>query len=48
LFGFDKFKEIVFVIIDEIENETGGILELDEEALLLGEITPLDDISYFD
>ncbi len=38
---------MVLVIIDEVEDKRGIIFELDEKALLEGEIPPLEDIDDF-
>jgi hypothetical protein len=47
LLAIDESQEIVLVIVDEVEDEAGSVLELNEETLLLGEVASLYDVSYF-
>lgn len=47
MFGFDEFHELVFVFVQEVEDEAGSFLEFDQQALPFGEISTLHDVADF-
>lgn len=44
----EKMQKLIFIVVDEIEDERCAVLEFNKKALFESEISPLKDIDNFD